>query len=637
MVMQAMHSGRGSGILKFFFFSLLVLAAGGLVLTDVGGFFSGGVSSGNVAEVGQEKISIQAFDRTTRRMLARMGMSPQQALEMGYMDRILDGEVRRLLFQQIAEDQGIRLSKPMIAKKINEMIQAQPGSTDNPQAVFDQLLMNQGYTEPEFVSIVAGETAAGLLGRAVQNKYLGNSDALARDLYQANNEKRSLDIVAFPHTEYTSAEKPSEEQIAKLYEAVKESFASPENRTISVGVIQDETVKSTIDITEESVRARYDDEIEAFKVPEEREIEQAILDTESDATKVQEELKSGKSLKDAVQSVTGKDSGYIASQNYQKEGLITEISDLVFSGEDVGKTYGPVKSALGWHILNLKKINAPHTKSFDEVRTQIESDMLENEFADRKYELAAEVDDMLAGGATPEDISKDIELEIIPVNNVTAAGAMAEVKHDLDVFGENATTVSALAMEYSEGESSPVSELPDGRMIFVHIDKIIPKSYKPLEEVRAELEARWLMDQQRMNNRQNVDEILKNALVEEKALESIAKDNGKTITAINGITKNEELPAPLSPASFGIIFNAEINTPILIEIEGGVAIAQVTAISLPETGEQAAENIAEIKATNIQDAGEESITSYFENKRGDYKVQLNNRILEQVYGANSQF
>ena len=106
MVMQAMRKGKGAGVVKFIFMSLLVLAAGGLVLSDVGGFFRGGIGNNDVAAVGDQNIPITSFDMKLRRTLTRIGMSPQQAYQLGYTNQFLNSEIQSMLLQQAAIETG---------------------------------------------------------------------------------------------------------------------------------------------------------------------------------------------------------------------------------------------------------------------------------------------------------------------------------------------------------------------------------------------------------------------------------------------------------------------------------------------------------------------------------------------------
>ncbi len=105
MVMTTLRSGKTGAVLKFILFSLLLLAMGGMVFTDVGGFFRNGITgSRDVATVGQTPLSIVQFDHMARKNLERIGMSPAQAYKMGYLQEMLNGEVRARLLSKKAND-----------------------------------------------------------------------------------------------------------------------------------------------------------------------------------------------------------------------------------------------------------------------------------------------------------------------------------------------------------------------------------------------------------------------------------------------------------------------------------------------------------------------------------------------------
>lgn len=634
MVMQAMHSGKGSKVIKLFFFALLVLAAGGLVLTDVGGFFSGGVSNTDVAKIGNKTIPASTFDRSVRRTLARANIPPQQAYQMGYINRILATDIRRNAFGQIAADYGISIGRDVVAKQISAMISPQIMPGQDKQQAFEMLLRQQGFTEPEFVRIVASEGAINLLAHAAQNKYLGASDQLALDLYQFQNESRDIEFITFLNSDYKKIEQPGNEQLLKMYEATKERFAIPEKRDITVAIIEDKALKSSIEITEEQIRGIYDDEIESFTLPEQRELEQAILTSESEAQKIADAVKAGTSLKQAVNTVTGKEESYLPAQNFQKDGLIEDIAEQVFSTKETGEVFGPVESPLGWHVLVLQDIKPPYTKPYDSVKDIIKKEILQNEFADQKYQIAGEIDDMLAGGASLEEVKETFPLTMTPVKGVNRSGAMGATTHPLDQFGEDAALITQLSFESFEGESAPVTELDDGRTAIVHVDKVIEKSYKPFEEVKEEIRKRWVSDHKQAGNTDFVKEILMNARAEGTSLDNLAEKQDKDLLTAKALKRNEEIKSPMTQVSIDQLFAADLNDLILFEIENGYAIGQVTASRFPDIT-QAKDNIVDLlKQAAIQDAGNESLTMFYEQKAKNIDIQVNEHVITRMYGPS---
>ncbi|MFN3701491.1 MAG: peptidyl-prolyl cis-trans isomerase [Alphaproteobacteria bacterium] len=636
MVMQAMYSGKGSKLIKGFFFTLLVLAAGGLVLSDVGGFFTGGVGRTDIAKVGSEKISIVSFDKNARRVLSRMGMTPDQAYEMGYLDRILDGEVRRMIFQKFAEKNGIKISDKLIARQISEMLEGQSNPGEDMQATFTRLLMSQGFTEAEFVSAIASEGATSVLAHAVQNPYLAASERLAQDMFSIANETRVIDYIVFPHDDYKNVEEASDQQLQILYEASRESFAIPESRNIRVAVIKDDALKAAIDVTDEKLRSIYESEIDVFQIPEERKLEQAILESESDAQKILEKLNSGTAFKAAVSEVTGSELSYVAEQNYRQNGLTEDIAAKIFAQEaQAGNVFGPVQSPIGWHVIKLNGITPPYTRSFENVKNEIKNEILESELADRKFEISSEVDDLLASGAPIEEIAQSVDLDITVAEDIKLMSF--DATSSLDVFGENSSMLLGLAFDFPENESSNIVELQDGRMAFVHVDQVAPKSYIPFEEVEDQIKERWTNDQKRMNNRNATLDILETSKAQGLDLKEIAKAHDKTITALKDIKKNASPPEPFAQASIAQIFSARQGDMIMIDLQNGVAIAVIREIKLPEIDDKALEQISQIRNTNRQSAMEETLTAFYEHKKSNYRVSVNHNLMRRTYGPSSEF
>lgn len=634
MVMQAMHSGKGSKVVKLFFFALLILAAGGLVLTDVGGFFRGGVSQSDVAKVGDKTISIASFDRTTRRTLARMNMAPQQAYEMGYVNRILSSEIRRLAFQQVGQDFGIRIGREMVARQINDMISPQLREGQNKQQAFEMILQQQGFTEPEFINVVASEATVGLLGKALQNQYLGASEALAQDLYQYQNESRNVEFITFLHSDYDDVEQPSDVELEKLYQATKENYAIPETRNITVGIIKDDALKSSIEVTEERVRDIYDDEIASFTIPEERVLEQAVFETESEAQNIADAIQDGQSMKTAIKETTGNEDAYLGEQAFQQDGLIEDISAAVFASDETGKVFGPVESPLGWHVVVLKDIKEPHTKPFESVKDTIKNEILQMEFADQKYAIAGEIDDMLAGGASLEEVKQSYPMDTTTIKGVTSIGAMASQNNPLDQFGEDATLITQLSFESFEGESAPVTELGDGRTAIVQVNKVTEKSYVPFEEVKDEIREKWVNDQKRASNTNFLKELLLTAKTEERSLQAIANEHDKSVLTAKNLKRNEELKSPMTQIGIAQIFKTGLDSMIVFDIENGLAIGKVTSFDYPELADIDEETLEPIQKASMQDAAEESIAMFYENKVSDMNIEVNEAVIKRLYGPS---
>jgi peptidyl-prolyl cis-trans isomerase D len=636
MVMQAMRTGKASIALKYVLFSLLMLAMIGLVFSDIGGFFRGGVSGSDVANVGNKTISLASFDKSARRALSRMNIPPQQAYQMGIMDQILGNEIRGSILAQASASHGIQIGRAEIAKQIDAMISPMVTEGTDKKTVLNQILASQGFTENEFVGAINNEVSARLLSAAIQNGYLGASEKLADDLYLYQNEERSIEYINFPHAKFDLKKEPLENDLKTLYEALKEKYASEETRTIRVGLINQDSIKSSIEISDEKVRKAYDDDIASYQVPEQRVLEQAVAKTQDDAEKIHTLVKDGSSLKAAASKVTKDSKTFIDAQPFQKDGMLEQIKTPVFEAKK-GDLLPPIESQLGWHVIKITDIKTPETKSFESVKDQIKKDMLDLELGDLKLDLIGRLEDMVAAGNSLDEISKDIQMDISEFKDISSKGAMESRKHPLDVFGDDASVVTQTAFELFEGDISQVIEFKDGRMALVSLTGIKPKSYKPYDDVKAELKARWSDEQKRMDNRKYLLELLTTSGVESRSLKDIAASAKLKVKSLERLTrKSPEKADPITPSSLNQIFETQPKDMIAVDTTDGVAIVSVTASKLPDIKKADKKALEEIKLTNIKNAQQEAMGLYLENLSKNYKVSINKSILERAYGSQEQ-
>src|ERR1700730_7343543 len=137
-----------------------------------------------------------------------------------------------------------------------------------------------------------------------------------------------------------------------------------------------------------------------------------------------------------------------------------------------GEVSNPIKSNLGWHVVQLKNISPAGTPSFDEVKEQIRTDMKRDQAVDTATRMVNKLDDELGAGHALEDIADSMKLRLIKIPAVEDNGKTPdgkdppELPHKEDVlkaaFGQNA------------GETSPVLDDKNGNYFVVRTDEISP-------------------------------------------------------------------------------------------------------------------------------------------------------------------
>jgi peptidyl-prolyl cis-trans isomerase D len=634
--MKAMRQGAAGGVTKFIIFGFLMMAVGGMVLMDVGGFFrSGGVGSSDVAKVAGEKISLPSFDRSLRRQLSQLGIGPQEAYRAGFVEQMVGSEIRTRLMAKAGHDLGIVIDDKRVARQIKDMLgpMVQPGQ--DPRDVLKQILMNQGMSEGELARAISQEILIGLINQTVQGGFTSVPDELAADLYAFEGETRDVVFVAYPDSELTSIVEPGDEQLRSLYESLKEvAYATPETRQLKLVRLKTESLKKTIQIDEQEIRDAYDDSIDLYTEKEQRTLEQSIFDSEEQANKVAEKVKAGTGLKSATKSVTGRETDYLGEKSFELESIPPEIKEMVLAVEKAGSILGPLKTAIGWQVIVVRKISDTQTKSYESVKKEIRDEILENKLIDEQYALAGTVEDMLAGGAPLDEVKQTVDIEIIDLPSVNQYGQDKSGNDALKNHEQAKTFIMENGFAVGEGETSSMTELPDGTFAAVHVDSISPKTYKPFEDVKAEMLKKWMTDQRRLENKIQANEMLESIKKNNVSAADFAKQKGKTLQTRNDVSRKAQPPKPFDQRSWANLFEAPVGEPFILDIEGGTSIAWVINADLPKTVKTDSAEFKEFKQRLVGATQNEALLMYGEDKRLEYGAAVNTKLLERAYGQS---
>lgn len=625
MAMQFLRDGAASGVLKFFLMGLLVLAVGGLVMMDVGGFFRGGVGRTDVAKIGGEKISAQSFDRTVQRTTRRIGMTPQEAYKLGHINEILYSNIRGNIMIQSAGDLGVQISQDRLAREVAKIIKPMVQDGQTPQNVLNTLLMQQGMSEQDFINSMRRETAAGILRSALESGFAVLPEGLSEDFYAFQNETRTVDLVVFPDKDFKVVKEPTEDQLMLLYSAMKEGYAEPERRTLVLAALDVDNIQNTIEISDTELQAAYEDNIEAYMVSEQRTLEQAVLKSELEASDVLERVQKGESLKSAAEAVTGETNAYLGEQTFEEDGLLAEIKEAAFQGEErlLDK---PIKTALGWHVIRVKDIKTPTTKPLSEVKDALKRELLQVKLADRLYDVAGEIDDQLGGGAPLDQVAKEMNLKTYEIKDVDTFGLTPDKEDALDNFAEDREFILQTAFDLFEGEASPVVEMNDGSFMTIYVAEVKEKSYPLFEDIKPRIVEKWNNDQRRVDNKQHVELL---AAKNDTSLDEIAKSKGKSIQTIRNIKRNGVPAAPITPQALNLIFDTAVGKTVQINVDGGTAIAQIKSASLPDSID---ENALKTVKSNIREGIQsEAQLGFIRNQQKKYGVAINEKLLDQMY------
>jgi peptidyl-prolyl cis-trans isomerase D len=191
----------------------------------------------------------------------------------------------------------------------------------------------------------------------------------------------------------------------------------------------------------------------------------------------------------------------------------------------------------------------------------------------------------LAGGATLGDAAEKFRLKTTTVEAVDLGGHDPQDKPA--TLPVAAGDVLKLAFATTEGQTSRVTETPDGAIFAVHVDKVIPSQVKPMDQVKDKAVAAWQADRRREIVAKQAEELAA-SVTPETRLATVASEKGLKATTSPPFTRHPENDTAVPPALVGKLFTAKPGEVVTASDAAGSYVAQLDEVQRPENPSQTA-------------------------------------------------
>ena len=631
-MLRSMRDGAKEGFLKYILLGFMALAVGGLVLTDVGGFFRGGLGSTTVAKGRGIDIGLQDFDRTVRRAVAAQGISVEEAYRMGLVDRLLQSEIQRRLIIKAARDNGYQAGDDVVLKEIEGLSANLPtaeGQTKRDALV--QFLRAQGLSEAAFIETVRDDVGIRLFAALIAAGQNGLSGAQAAPLLAYQNETRTFEGVSIDPEQIEITETPDEGQLRALYEARTADYRQAERRDIILGFLSEETVGKSITISEEDIKFYYEDNIDRFTKAARRTILQAVFEEQAQAQEALNAIRNrGLTLENAAKEIAPDTNAYLGEQTFTKAALPDALAEPIFTA-DVDTLIGPIKTDFGWQIVSVEGAQEAETQTFDFVKNDIR-DILKNErLADDFVDLANMLDDRLAAGDSFDTVAADMNLQNETIEGIAQTGFNQNNKDSLADYTGTRAAILENAFDLAQGETSPVFELDDGRFAVLKVADVQEATVRPYEEVQSDLNSLWQETQQRFKAAE-LTETVKALYAQQKndALKKLISENGAVQEADFKNLKRNATTQDLEENALQSLFTAAKGDLLTLRSHETSYIGRVRAIALPESYND--NDIQTLQTAYENVLPEEVLSGLILSMSDKRNVRINDALLARVYG-----
>lgn len=599
---------------------------------------SGASPNAVVASIDGREINVARFRRAYLQQMQAYRSAYGANMDEKFLKQL--GIDRRIVQQMIEEEAALaeaeRLGIDASDAEVRARIAALPGFQENGQFVGDKRyreildMQNPPMRPSEFQEQVRRSIVVEKLQGALTD-WITLSDKEVEEEFRKRNEKAKLAVVSFPADKFREGLQATDDEIAKHFEANKNEYKVPEKRKVRYALIDMQGIRARTVVSEADARKHYQDNIGQYQQPEQVRASHILLKTEGKdeaAVKKQAEALLAKAK-------SGADFAKLASEHTEEDAGKTRGGDLDFFGKGQmvpefekaawatppGQIHDAVvKSQFGFHVIKVTDKRAASTKTFEEVRPQIEDQIKWQRAQDEAQRLADEIAPQMKKPADFDTVGKARGLTI---------GESTFFGRDEPIPGVGLSPAAGeSAFTMKEGEVSEPIRMPQG-LVFLTVtgkqDSYVPK----VDEVKARVRDDVLKKKAIDAARQKASSIV--AQLKTGDFNAAAKAAGLEVKTTELIARGAPVgdvgASPAVDAAAWALPAGGVSDPIVTDT-GAVVVKVLEKKDV--TPEELATGRPTLREELLRDKRNRFFGAYMSKAREKMKIEINNAVLAQI-------
>jgi peptidyl-prolyl cis-trans isomerase D len=594
-----------------------------------------GFGQSSLAKVGGTEISIEQFRQIYTDKLQQLGrqfgrpLTMEQARAFGLDRQVLQQTIAEAALDEEARRMGLGQSDAETLRMIyaDPNFKALNGTFD--PARFQSTIRQFGFTEQRYLAEqrrvglrrqIAGTITAGL----EPPKLL--IDALTR----FQNEQRSADYVKLDAAQAGTIEAPSPETLDAYFDDHKTQFRAPEYRKLSFVMINPEEIGKWAEVSDEDAKKLFEQRRDKIGTPEKREVQQMVFPNTDEALAARGRITGGMSFDDLAKE-RNLNLGDVDLGMITKSAIIDPaIADAAFA-LPTGEVSQPIQGRFGVALVKIGKIEPGVTVTYESVANQVKKEIAIERARAKVAELHNKMEDERGGGSSVIEASQKLGLTAVTIDAVDRSGRtpagqpVTNIPRGLDVVSQAFTSdvgVDNDAIQFAGG------------YVWYDVLGITASRERNLDEVRAQVEAKWRDDEVSTKLRAKATEIV-GKLENGGTLAEQAAAIGSKVETATGFRRDASpsgVPSGVVTAAFRTAKDGVGQTPGA----GGSEwiVFRVTDVSVPAI-DIASDEVKKLKDTLQRGLTDEQVAQYVTKIESQIGTTINQAAFAQVTGANN--
>ena len=549
--------------------------------------YLGGGSEQPVVVVGDKDF----FERDINNAYAQFsqslaGMNVDEALiKKQAVEKLINDEV----LWQYVQEKGLVITNQTARDFIQslEFLQTD-GKFDKTK--YKSLLASQRLTPAEFTARIKKALAMEQMQKTVMESSFATK-ADVEHFFAIQNQTRDIEYVKISLP--SDVAEPSEQEIQSYYEQHKDQFQIPEQVKIEYVELDLAKLAEQVKVTDDELKAYYEEHKAQYTIPERRRISHILFKFNKDSTQDKEALERALKAKSALKN---KDFETLAAEvsddkltagkggdlGYFTVGVMDKAFEDAAKSLKEGEVSKPVKSAFGYHLIKVTKLEPEKVKTFEQVKAELAKNLKKERAESRFYELA----ELMA------EVSYETPDNLLPVAEVVEAPVKTSdwftLHNGQGIAKEEAVLSVAFSEEVLKGNNSEPVELGGDRLVVLRVLEHKPAQAKPLQSVRAEIVER-LTQQKAVKAAESQAQAIKRALLKGEKLADIAKKLNLDVSQVKALNRaNAKVSLPIKQAVFQAAKPVADKPTIIVtsDVDGAQIVISLEKVTPGELTEQ---------------------------------------------------
>jgi peptidyl-prolyl cis-trans isomerase D len=489
---------------------LVILILPSFVVFGVQGYSSFTSDDGLVAKVDGQKITQTEWDNAHRNLVERLraerpDADPKLFDSPVIRKQALDSLIRQYVLSRAAKDQNLAPSMARIVRVFTSQPEFE-GFRNADGTLNEKALEARGMTADRLGDLLRQELTLGQVLNGVQATSAGSQWANRRAI-ESLFQVREVQWTKIEPRQFAAALSPTDDQLKAYYNdpANAAFLMSPEKADVQFVVLDVESLKSRVTISEDDLKRSYQENLKLYTQPEERRASHILIKAEKSAPEADRkaarakaegllaELRKNPAQFAELAKKNSDDPGSGANGGdldfFTRGAMVPPFEAAVFAAKP-GQISDIVETDFGFHIIQLTAIRGGQAQPYEAVKARIE-DEARKQLAQKQYAEAAEkfTNTVYEQSDSLQPVADELKLTVQTQTDVLAQPG----QKDQGVLSNPRILASLFdAANRAKARNTEAAEVGPNKLVSARIVKYSPAARRPFEQVQAELKAKWV-------------------------------------------------------------------------------------------------------------------------------------------------